>query len=125
MDALDTLKQEFLAVVRDRPEERWDAFKAQFDDLVRQVSETALLSLAAEASELRELAEARPATEAEPKELLFGLPTILSWRTAQSLAEAALGVAQARQPESMEAGYDEELDRYQALRFSVDSNHPF
>jgi hypothetical protein len=125
MDALDTLKQEFFAVVRDRPEERWQAFTAQFDDLVRQVSETALLSLAAEASELRELAEARPATEAEPKELLFGLPTILAWRAAQTLAEAALRVAEARQPESMEAGSDEDFDRYQALRFSADSNHLF
>ena len=84
MDALETLKQEFFAVVRDRPEERWDAFKAQFDDLVRQVSETALLGLAAEASGLRGLAEARPAEEVKPKELLFGLPTILAWRVAQS-----------------------------------------
>ena len=125
MDARDTLKQEFFAVVRDRPEERWQAFTEQFNDLVRTVSETALLSLAAEASELRELAEARPATEAEPKELLFDLPTILAWRTAQSLAEAAMGASQARQPESMEAGSDEDFDRYQVLRFSAGSNHLF
>ena len=125
MDALDTLKQEFFAVVRDRPEERWKEFSAQFDELVRQVSETALLSLAAEASGLRGLAEARPAAEAEPKDLLFGLPTVLAWRMAQSLADAALGVAQARQPESMEAGSDEEVDRYQALRFSAGSNPLF
>ena len=125
MDALETLKREFLAVVRDRPEESWQAFTAQFDDLVRTVSETALLSLAAEASRLRELAEARSAEEVEPKELLFGLPTIMAWRTAQSLAEAALGASQARQPESMEAGSDEEFDGYQALRISADSNPLF
>ena len=88
---------------------------AQFDDLVRQVSDTALLSMAAEASRLRELAEARPVTEAEPKELLFGLPGILAWRVAQTLAGAAQGLADARQPESMEAGFDEEVDLYQAL----------
>ena len=115
MDALDTLKQEFFAVVQDRREERWDVFKAQFDDLVRQVSENALLSLATEAAKLRELAKARPAEEVEPKELLFGLPTILDWRVAQALAGAALGVADARQPESLEVGADEEFDFYQAL----------
>jgi hypothetical protein len=115
MDALEALKQEFFAVVQDRPEERWDAFKAQFDDLVRQVSETALLSLATEAAKLREMAKARPAEEVEPKELLFGLPTILDWRAAQALAGAAVGVADARQPESLEVGSDEEFDLYQAL----------
>ena len=125
MDALETLKQEFFAVVRDRPEQRWEEFTAQFDDLVRQVSETALLSLAAEASKLREIPKARPAEEVEPKELLFGLPTILDWRLAQALAGAAIGVADARQPESMEAGSDEEVDRYRALWCSADSNHLF
>ena len=125
MDALDTLKQEFFAVVQDRPEERWDAFKAQFDNLVRQVSETALLSLAAEVSRLRELAEARPAEEVEPKELLFGLQKVLDWRVAQALAGAALGVADARQPESLEVGSDEEFDLYKALWISADSNHLF
>jgi hypothetical protein len=125
MDALDTLKQEFFAVVRDRPEERWQAFTAQFDDLVRQVSETALLSLAAEISRLRELAEARPAEEVEPKELLFGLPTILDRRLAQTLAGAAMGVADARQPESMEAGYDEEVDLYRVISSSSDSGSLF
>ena len=78
-----------------------------------------------EASGLRGLAEACPAAEVELKELLVGLPTILAWRTAQSLADAALGVAQARQPESMEAGSDEEVDRYQALRFSAGSDRLF
>ena len=125
MDALETLKQEFFAVVRDRPEERWEEFTAQFDNLVRQVSETALLGLAAEASGLRGLAEARPAEEVEPNELLFGLPTILAWRMAQSFADAALGVAQARQPDSMEAGSDEELDLCQALWVEPSSNPLF
>lgn len=125
MDALETLKQEFFAVVRDRPEERWEEFTAQFDDLVRQVSETALLSLAAEASKLRELAQARPAEEVEPNELLFGLQTILDWRVAHALAGAALGVADARQPESMEAGSDEELDLYQALWVEPSSDQLF
>jgi hypothetical protein len=125
MDALDTLKQEFFAVVRDRPEERWQAFTAQFDDLVRQVSETALLSLAAEISRLRELAEARPAEEVEPKELLFGLPTILAWRVAGHVAAAAQATAQARQPESVEAGYDEEADIYRALWLAPDRGSCF
>jgi hypothetical protein len=125
MDALETLKQEFFAVVQDRPEERWDAFAVQFNDLVRQVSETALISLAAEASKLRELAQARPTEEVEPKELLFGLPTIFDWRVAQALAGAALGFADARQPGSMEVGSDEEFDLYQALLSSSSSNPSF
>ena len=115
MDALETLKPEFFAVVRDRPGGRWVAFTAQFDNLVRQVSETALLGLAAVALELRELARARRVEELEPKALLFGLPTILDWRVAQALAGAALGVADARHAESMEAGCDEEVDLYRAL----------
>ena len=61
MDALETLKRGFFAAVRDRPEGRWAAFTAQFNNLGRQVSETALLSLAAEASELREQGTPRPA----------------------------------------------------------------
>ena len=125
MDALEALKQEFFAVVQDRPEERWDAFKAEFDDLVRQVSETALLSLAAEAAKLRGLAKARPAEEVEPKALLFGLPTILDWRAAQALAGAALAIADARQPESLEVGSDEEFDLYQALWLKPSSDSLF
>lgn len=125
MDALDTVKQAFFAVVQDRPEERWDAFIVQFDDLVRQVSENALLSLATEAAKLQELAKARPAEEVEPKELLFGLPTILDWRVAQALAGAAQGVADARQPTSMEAGFDEEVDLYQALWVEPSSDSLF
>lgn len=125
MDALETLEKEFFAVVQDRPQERWDEFTAQFDDLVRAVAETALLSLAAEATELRERAKARPVEEVEPKELLFGLPGILAWRVAQALAGAAQGLADARQPESMEAGFDEEVDLYQALKSSPSSNPSF
>ena len=115
MDALETFKKEFFAVVQDRPEERWDEFTVQYNALVRAVSETALLRLAAEVSELRELAKARPVEEVEPKELLLGLPGIFAWRMAQALAGAAQGLADARQPESMEAGFDEEVDLYQAL----------
>jgi hypothetical protein len=120
MDALEKLRQEFFAVVRENPEERWDALTKQVDAMLNTVKQDALRGLAAEATELRERASASASQEGVPGGLLFGLPTILAWRVAGHVAAAAQATAQARQPESVEAGYDEEADIYRALWLAPD-----
>jgi hypothetical protein len=125
MDALEKLQKEFFAVVRENREERWDALTKEVDALLNTVKQDALRGLAAEAAELRERASASGAQEGAPGELLFGLPTILAWRVAWHVAAAAQAAAQTRQPESMEAGYDEEVDMYRALWLAPDCGSCF
>jgi hypothetical protein len=120
MDALENLQKEFFAVVRENPEERWDALTKQVDALLNTVKQDALRGLAAEAAELRERAKPPSVQQDAPGGLLFGLPTILAWRVAWHVAAAAQATAQARQPESIEAGYDEEVDMYRALWLAPD-----
>jgi hypothetical protein len=114
MDALEKLRQEFFAVVRENPEERWDALTKQVDALLNTVKQDALRGLAAEAAELRERASASGALEGAPGELLFGLPTILAWRVAWHVAHAARACDAACRPQAIEAGASEEVDTYGA-----------
>ena len=126
MSALDTLKQDFFKVVKESPDQRWTSFEKQLEKLSCKISDRAIVALAAELSKMRQLSHADcDQLTGAPGGLLFGLPRVLEWRLAFHMADAAQAIADERKPESIEPGFDEELDVYRAFLRSANDPRSF
>ena len=109
MNDLKQLHSRFLEECPDLSDERWQTLMAQLEELGWLVSTAALEKLLEELSSLKEKASAR----GDPPEAgLLDLPTILAWRLSVYFRDAAVAMEKERRPESMEAGWDEQMDQY-------------
>jgi hypothetical protein len=109
---LDQLHSRFLQAFSNHSEEHWQALRGQVEELARQASNAAIEGLLGELSNLNEKASARGDI---PEAALLNLPTILAWRVSVYFRDAAVAIEEARRPESMEAGWDEQMDQYREL----------
>jgi hypothetical protein len=82
---------------------------AQVGELGRRASAAALEKLLEELSSLNERSSARGDPSGSG---LLELPAILNWRLSVYFRDAAIAIEEARRPESMEAGWDEQMDQY-------------
>lgn len=112
MTDLNQLHSRFLQEYPNLSDERWQALMTQLEELGRQALHAALEQLLAELSTLGEKA---PARGDAPETGLLDLPTIMAWRLSVHFRDAAMAIEEARRPESMEAGWDEEMDQYREL----------
>ena len=112
MHDLKQLHSRFLQECPDISDERWRALMAQVEELGRHASTATLQMLLEEISSLNQKASARGDS---PGAALLELPAILVWRLSVYLRDAAAVIEEARRPESMEGGWDEQVDAYRAL----------
>ena len=112
MDDLDQLHSRFLQEGPDLSDERWQELLAHAEELGRQVSRAAMEKLLDELSSLKEKAVARGDA---PEAGILDLPLILAWRFSVYFRDAAVAIEEARRPKSMDAGWDEQMDRYREL----------
>jgi hypothetical protein len=112
MNELDQMHSRFLQEFPNQSDEGWQALRGQVEGLARQASKAAIEGLLGELSSLTQKASAR----GEISEVgLLDLPTILAWRLSVYFRNAAMAIEETRRPESMEAGWDEEMDQYREL----------
>ena len=112
MNDFTQLHSRFQRECPDLSDEHWHALLSQVEELSRQATTAAMEKLLEEFSSLNQKAAAR---ENEPDARLLDLPEILAWRISVYLRDAAVAIEEAHRPESMEAGWDEQVDIYRGL----------
>jgi len=112
MNDLKQLHSRFLEECPDLSDERWEALMVQVEDVGRQASISTLEKLLEELSSRHERATSRGHSAGTD---LLDLPTILAWRLSVYFRDTAVAIEEERRPESMEAGWDEQMDLYREL----------
>ena len=112
MNESNDLKRQFLALVADQPAERWESVTAQVEQLAGEASRAAIEEFLREFALLDQGAGSSGESVAAR---FLDLPRILAWRLSLHFRDAAVAAEQARKPESIEPGWDEQVDEYRAL----------
>lgn len=112
MNDLTQLHYRFLQECPDLSDERWQGLMASAKALSRQATTGAMEMLLEELASLNQKAAVQGN---EPDTRLLDLPAILAWRLRVYFRDAAVALEEGCRPESMEAGWDEQMDLYREL----------